>query len=481
MWRLKEALGKRPVRTAALALLALTFFVGAYNAFKPLPAGLSVMGPLRPATGVAFFRDVTYLDPSGKRTSEQEIFDEVFRLIRGADRLVLLDMFLYNPFQGKSPERTRALSGELTETLISKKLKDPGIRIIVITDPINTVYGGATSEQFNRLREAGVEVVISRLESLRDSNPLYSALWRTFFGHFSNGEGDLMPNPFGTGRVSLRSYLRLLNFKANHRKVLVVDSADGLVGLVTSANAHDGSSAHSNVALRFSGPAVTDLLRTERAVLEFSGGPALDIAPAPAAEPTALRAAVLTERGIKRAVLKGIEAAGQGDRIDLAMFYLSDRDVVGALKGASHRGVSVRVVLDPNKDAFGHKRNGVPNRQVARELKQAGAALRWCDTHGEQCHSKMMLIGRHSGPSTLVVGSANFTRRNLMDLNLETDVMIEGPPDAAAIGRAGEYFNTIWSNRAGRRYTVRYEAYADDSALRVLLYRVMESTGLSTF
>ena len=49
--------------------------------------------------------------------------------------------------------------------------------------------------------------------------------------------------------MSLRSYLEMLNFKANHRKVFVADSADGPVTIVSSANPHDASSAHSNVAL----------------------------------------------------------------------------------------------------------------------------------------------------------------------------------------------------------------------------------------
>ncbi len=50
------------------------------------------------------------------------------------------------------------------------------------------------------------------------------------------------------------------------------------------------------------------------------------------------------------------------------MFYLSERQIIKALIAAQQRGVQVRVLLDPNKDAFGREKNGIPNRQVAAEL-----------------------------------------------------------------------------------------------------------------
>src|SRR6185369_17305668 len=84
-----------------------------------------------------------------------------------------------------------------------------------------------------------------------------------------------------------------------------------------------------------------------------------------------------------------------GDAIDVAMFYLSERDVVRALISAAKRGVSVRVILDPNKDAFGRTKNGIPNRSVATELAAAsdGAIkVRWFRTHGEQFHSKLVAM-----------------------------------------------------------------------------------------
>jgi phosphatidylserine/phosphatidylglycerophosphate/cardiolipin synthase-like enzyme len=468
---------------AILSSLFLCLLVapGCYHVWKPLPAGISFAGPPRPAHHVEFLADLTYVDPSGERRVDQRIFDEVFGIIRQARRLIVTDMFLYNDFQGDVREETRALSAELTETLLEQKRRYPEIEITVISDPINTVYGGLPSAQLDRLSEAGIQVVLTRLERLRDSNPLYSSFWRLFIRPFGNGRIGTLPNPFGGGRVSLRTYLQLLNFKANHRKVLVADAGNDYVALVTSANPHDGSSAHGNVAVRFRGAAAMDLLETERAVVEFSGG-ALKLEEGPtSAEPSDASIEVVTEGQIGRSLLEVIARIGPNEAIDAAVFYLSDRRVIEALREAQRRGAQVRVLLDPNKDAFGMKKNGVPNRPVAHELRKAGIPVRWCDTHGEQCHAKMMLLRPRAGPDVLVLGSANFTRRNLKDLNLETNIVVRAPRSHAVMRDARAYFELAWGNDTERKFSVAYEHYQDESWFKRMLYRISEASGIGTF
>ena len=46
-----------------------------------------------------------------------------------------------------------------------------------------------------------------------------------------------------------------------------------------------------------------------------------------------------------------------------------------------------------------------------------------------------------------------------------------------------EYFDTLWANRAGVgiEYTADFGVYADPTQANYWLYRIMESTGLSTF
>src|ERR1700719_3503926 len=63
-----------------------------------------------------------------------------------------------------------------------------------------------------------------------------------------------------------------LNFKADHRKVLVADDGrGGLAAVVASANPHDAEIAWSNAAARVSGAALASLLASELAVARFSG------------------------------------------------------------------------------------------------------------------------------------------------------------------------------------------------------------------
>lgn len=477
---------RRGVRLALLALVTLWVALSLFHRYKPLPEGIGVSMPERPAGSVTFLADYTWTDAFGERGVEQRIFDRVLQRIRGAQRLIVLDLFLFNDFAGESiGDDMRRLSDQVEQALLERRRTAPEVQIVLITDPINQLYGGVHSERLQRLRRAGVRVVLTRLSRLRDSNPLWSGLWRLCCQWAGNSsDGGWLPNPIGPGEVSLRTWLRLVNFKANHRKTLVADAAEGWVGLVTSGNPHDASSAHGNVALEFVGPAALDLLASERAVAAFSGTPLAGLPvppPADATPPAGARLQVLTEAAIRDAAIRTLETAGPADRVDLAIFYLSHRGVIRSLKRAATRGARVRVLLDPNRDAFGMQKDGVPNRPVARELVDHGIAVRWCNTRGEQCHSKFLQVVHANGRAELIAGSANFTRRNLDDLNLETSVHLTGPADLPALAASAAYFEQRWSNTPGRTYSLPYAAFAEDNALRYWRYRLMEFSGLSTF
>lgn len=464
------------------ALVATTALItGWFHQVKPLPTGLNFSGPAQPAWQVQFHGDLTYLDAQNTQQHDQEIFDEILAMIARAERFILVDMFLFNAYTGAGALPYRLLSQELTDALIAKKQQDPSMQIVFITDPVNTVYGGKPEPHLQALSDQGIEVVFTDLTQLRDSNPLYSSFWRPFLAFLGNGPGSALPNPLGKGRVSVRSYLRLLNFKANHRKVLICDGPDGYRALVTSANPHDASSAHDNIALSFSGPAVWDALQAEFAVLRMSGVEPPELgAPAAATSPSRLQLRWVTERAILNAILAQIASLQAGERLDVMMFYLSHRSIVEALIAAHDRGAKIQVLLDPNKDAFGRKKNGIPNRQVAYRFQRAGITVRWADTHGEQCHSKMLLF-QQAHRHTLILGSANLTRRNLDNYNLEANVVLAGAASEAVFSDAKAYFDQAWGNLGQRRKSVGYATYADPSLKNRLLYWVMESMGLSTF
>lgn len=461
--------------------------MGTWQRVKPLPEGLSQAWPERPADQVRFLADETWYDARGERHRRQAIFDEMLAMIGQARRLVVLDVFLFNDFAGSADgEDFRPLSGELTEALVKQRRRYPELVVVVVTDPLNTLYGGLAPEHFARLRDAGVRVVITDLTRLRASNPLWSGLWHLGPRWLGNrSDGGWLPNVLGSGRVTLRSYLAILNFNANHRKTLVVDQDEGWAGLVTSANPHDASSLHGNVALRFAGPAALDLLASERSVAAWSGVtlPGPSTRPASPGEAEGPRLQVMTEGAIREALLAAIRQADHGSRLDIAVFYLAHRGVVEALVAAHRRGARVRVLLDPNRDAFGLEKGGIPNRPVADELAAAGIPVRWCVTRGEQCHSKLLI--RHpadpADEAEMLLGSANFTRRNLDNLNLETSVRLTGTPDTPALRNAEAFFSRRWETTSSHVTSEPYVAGYAAGAWQALRYRIMEATGLSTF
>ena len=468
------------------ALIAGIFVLGyvasaVYHVYKPLPEGLNFTGKLRHAD-VKFLSDQTYVNAQGQQQQDQQIFNTIFDLIHQAKTTIVLDMFLFNQEIGDSKQTQRPLTQQLTQALIQKRRESPQVEITVITDPINSVYGGISPEHYRQMRQAGIDVIETDLTPLRASNPLWSGFWYICCqGLANNAEKGWLPNPFGQEKITLRSYLQLANFKANHRKTLVVDTDTGWKTLISSANPHDGSSRHSNVALLVSGPIAMDILKTEQRVAQLSGGtsPVVVMGEINAATDQP-QVQVVTEAAIYHAVLDMIESAKANEQIHLAMFYLSERRIVTALKAAQQRGVKLQILLDPNKDAFGRQKNGIPNRQVASELHAAGVPVRWCDTHGEQCHSKM-IIKSNATQTEMILGSANFTARNLKNYNLETDLLVKGATQAAVFQDAERYFNTAWSNLNGRQMSVDYAQYADESQMKYWIYRFMEWSGLSTF
>ena len=484
------------------SFLGAWLVVALWNLYKPLPPGTHVRGPIveTPLAGLRFLNDVTGADEFGVPVVHQQIFDRVIGMIGNAREYLVLDFFLLNAQRGadNSGAPHRELSREVRDALLARKRAVPELRVLVITDPINDVYGALPARDFAVLRGAGIDVVTVDLDALRDSNFIYSAFWRITMRWWSgNGDGEAwLPNPLDAGpdQVSFGAWARLLNFKANHRKVIIGDDGrGGITGIVTSANPHDASSLHTNVALQVTGTALEPLLESELALARQSGWDGSWTPPAPTASETMVvasaentaRVQVLTEGEIGAAIVRNLAGARAGDSIDVAMFYLSDRDMIDSLLAAARRGVTVRVLLDPNKDAFGRIKNGIPNRSVATEL--AGASdgaiqVRWYRTHGEQFHAKLVAL-RTVDEFWFTLGSANLTRRNLDDFNLEANVAVGVPLNSEIAANVSGWFEGIWSNNGppALEYTAEFGAYADPAQGTYWLYRLMESTGLSTF
>ena len=484
---------KTKSKLALLFFLMCLVFSGCVHAIMPLPEGIDYQskGYCVDAEDIEFLADLTYKNAVGETVHEQEIFDTIFTLIDNSREYILIDMFLFNSYTGKAEKTYRGLCSELMSSLIKKKKLIPSIKIDFITDPVNNVYGGVKSKEVALLREAGINVIYTDLRELRDSNLLYSPIWRLFIQWFGNSDsGGHFKHPFGEDEpgITLRSYLSLLNYKANHRKVILADNRGNWTTVITSANPHDGSSAHSNIALKIIGDFGREIYTAEKSVAAFSHGKLHDVFfeymdRKNSGQTDCIYLYLITEKKIEEELIQELESLGPGDSIFMALFYLSHRNMIKALLKAAEAGVDVKIILDPSKDAFGREKNGIPNQPVANELTKKSHGkikIRWYHTHGEQFHTKMTLIEKHNGSAVVVLGSANLTRKNIENFNLELDAKIVGNSSAVVIREIKQYYDRVWHNKEGH-YTVDYPFYEDKSFMKTFLYRLYESTGISTF
>lgn len=430
------------------------------------------------AEHVDFLYDLTY-QKDGKRIHEQEIFEAQLDLISNAEEFLLLDIFLFNDDYTKGEIEYRSQVAEMTDALIAKKKKNRQMPIILITDPLNNFYGAYEEDNITRLKEAGIEVKVTDLSQLKDSNPLFSGIYRAYFQWFERSSPTYIPNLFEKNgpKVNIHSLLKLANFKSNHRKTYLSER----LAIVSSSNPHDPSSLHSNVALRFSGPAMEDLLASELSLLD---NPPIEMLnwKSPPVTNSEFNLRIITERAIQEALLNNLKMTQEGDKVWIGIFYIADFEALKALGRASIRGVEVNIIADLNKDAFGLEKNGSPNRPALTELSEnyPDINIRWYQTTGEQFHTKIMYFDYLSEDPRAILGSANFTRRNLQGYNLETDVEIIIPRKSTLKSEMDQYFNRIWNNTNGK-YTVDFEDHLETSFLLRNLWKFQEYFGLSTW
>ncbi|MGM0379782.1 MAG: phospholipase D-like domain-containing protein [Bacillota bacterium] len=413
---------------------------------------------------------------------DQEIFNNVYSLIDEAEEYILIDMFLFNDNYSKKNEYPN-LAKILTNKLIEKKKNNSSLKIIFITDKINTFYGSYKNIYLEKMKKNNIDVVMTELDELRNSNFLYSGYWDVLLKRFYRPKykEGIINSPFGDDKkVSFMSMLKLINFKANHRKTIVTDKS----GMIISANPHGASFYHSNIGFKFKGDLLNDLLISELNVIRFSNRKIYEnyknLKSDSKVFKSDIKGKVITESNIKKSLLEYINKTKKDDELKIAMFYLSERDIVESIKKASIRGVNVKVILDPNKDAFGINKNGIPNVSVAKELqKNSKIKLRWYDTNGEQFHSKLIIIN-YKNESIIIGGSANLTRRNINNFNLETNLLIKSKNTTYLVKNVNNYYEKIFNNNDGI-YTKNYYKYKDESLIKEMIYFIQEYSGLSTF
>ncbi|PYZ93906.1 phospholipase [Salipaludibacillus keqinensis] len=469
-----------------LLIIFILICVFIYGLLKPLPDGVSYEGELHAINNAAFYYDLTY-EENNEWVADQSIYDEILQVIDRAEDWLILDMFLFNDYHDREIDMPE-LSGQLTDAIIQKKQDHPDLEVIFITDEFNLGYGSHSSKHLDALKENNVHVVISDLTELRDGKPIYSTFYRTFFQWFGRGDRGWLPHPLSDDAPSLtaRSYLKMLNLKANHRKLVATEQE----AFITSANPHDGSGYYSNIGFKVEGAVIKDVWEAEKAVIDFSTDEEI---PFPEEDEfiiddvegdPQLYAQHLTEGKIKNHIIEEINATAQDETIYIGMYLLSKSPIIDALVEASQRQVDVRIILDPNNYSFGQETTGLPNRPSAAEMferSDGDIQIRWFHTEKNQFHTKLMLI-RGNEESVMLGGSSNFTRRNLDDFNLDASIKIIAENDTELAMDVYDYFQKIWNNEDDILYTDTIDEYYDDLALwKRFTYRLQRWTYLTTY
>jgi phosphatidylserine/phosphatidylglycerophosphate/cardiolipin synthase-like enzyme len=191
----------------------------------------------------------------------------------------------------------------------------------------------------------------------------------------------------------------------DHVKLLIVDGTQAIVGGINWGTA---SARNHDFDVLATGPVVANLERVFSQDLALAGEPTV-IAP-PASDRGIQVLVTRPGDGIRAAALAAIAAAH--DSIDIEMFVLSDRLVQDALVTAAHRGLHLRVLLDPTQPQ---------NADALALLKSAGATVRFYAQAGDELlHAK---LGIFDG-DTVLFGSCNWSRSGFTR-NHELDLLIQ--------------------------------------------------------
>ncbi|AQQ72360.1 hypothetical protein SMSP2_02743 [Limihaloglobus sulfuriphilus] len=467
------------------------------------PARINVKSPWFPVEEEQLELQISYsgFNPdTQKKFSRLSIGEKTLEMIREAEELIFATVFLFDIFKVEQP--MDHIAEKLTDTILESKSQNPRLKAALILDPVNRAYSDFQSPAEKRLLRGGVDIFYSNLHGTKPANliDIHKPVGVTIdlANQLTMGNSNKLltflfgwelpiNNPLNPEGVSMASLWNALAMKANHRKILVTASGEEYHAMISSANPHNASVGSANHSITFGGECAkyTYMVMREDAVNSANHYSAQwsrdekqwrdsyfeDILPAVEVKIPEQNAAenlespqirLLTELEIKNHILAMLENASESDKVRIQMFYLSDLDIVQALIDAAGRlDCPIRLILDPNKDAFNSVKDGTPNRQVAAYLMEKKQQLclnmdiRWYETHGEQNHAKTMSItNEKTGKHEFITGSANWTGKNLKGINLEADLAVRG---SKKINKDfNRHFDLLWNNSDGMIYTIGY-------------------------
>ena len=258
-------------RKKCLLIGIFSIFAMSCSTIKTPPLGVDYESPMRDSDNVEFHYDLTYLDKDGNIRYDRKIWDATYKVVDEAKDYLIVEMFLFNDIYNKDKEHYPEFAKEYTRRLIKKKMENPDLKVYVLSDENNNLYGAFEHPFITEMKKAGIDVIVVDIFKLKDTFPWYSPIWRTLIEPHGNPQGKgWIGNFYGPmwPKLTLRNLLRALNVKADHRKIFL---NEGNV-VISSANIHDPSYFHENVAISANGEIVKDVLQGLKHVAEFSGG-----------------------------------------------------------------------------------------------------------------------------------------------------------------------------------------------------------------
>ncbi len=408
-------------------------FTVSCSTIKNPPLGINYESPIRETENAEFHYDLTYLDKDGNIQYDRNLWDATFKVVDNAKDYLIIEMFLFNDLYNKDKEHFPEFAKEYTERLVKKQQENPNLKVYILADENNNFYGAFEHPFITSMKNAGINVIIVDIFKLKDTFPWYSPIWRTFIkpmgnpqnkGWITNFYGDMWP------KLTIRNLLRALNVKADHKKVFLNEKEV----VVSSANIHDPSYFHENIAIYTDGPIVKDVLHDLQLVAKFSDSEInvddsnketkskieMDLADKTKirkdtmnignledkkndmihleenindsqknekgekeslslnsgkneitdTEGKTYKIQYLSEGAIGKYLDADIDSLKSGDELLMGMYFLADKGIIDRLIKAANRGVKIRMIFDRSRDAFGMSTNGLPNKPVSKKLKK---------------------------------------------------------------------------------------------------------------
>jgi len=514
-------------------------FTVSCSTIKTPPLGINYESPVRETENAEFHYDLTYLDKDGNIQYDRNLWDATYKVIDNAKDYLIVEMFLFNDLYNKDKEHFPEFAKEYTERLVKKQKENPNLKVYILADENNNFYGAFEHPFITSMKNAGINVIIVDIFKLKDTFPWYSPFWRTFIkpmgnpqnkGWITNFYGDMWP------KLTIRNLLRALNVKADHKKVFLNEKEV----VVSSANIHDPSYFHENIAIYTDGPIVKDVLHNLQLVAKFSDseinvdgsdrrmenimnsgsndktetdektlnsenqkennvkqinneGNEQNVKEKTSinseknsitdTEGHTYKIQYLTEGAIGKHLDEDIDSLKAGDELLMGMYFLADKGVIDRLIKAANRGVKIRIIFDRSRDAFGMSTNGLPNKPVSKKLKKKTKGkieIKWYFTNNEQYHTKITLMKKTDGNVIINAGSANLIKKNIRGYIMDANFRILTTQDSKISKDIYEYFDRLWENKDGL-FTLNFDDEPTTGGFSDFMYKILDATQLGSF